>query len=168
MIFGHEIQGECSLGVKIREMGQGTRSSITNYETISGVALNYECSFGSRIKCGMTVDAPGHAIFRCSQKFHFRIFSFMRRIFLLIESLSGFLAMIFGGVLTVMVWKDGYFAGALMLVVTGLLGFILSLLELNRKKRDRLQDVFLTVLRRTLWIVNLVLSLFVIGVLFSM
>lgn len=76
--------------------------------------------------------------------------------------------MVFGSVLTAMVWKEGYFAGALMLVITGLLGFILGLLELKREKSDRFQDIFLTVLRRTLWIVNLVLSLFVIGVLFSM
>ena len=44
-----------------------------------------------------------------------------KNIILRIEIIIGFIAVIFGIGLTVMVWKEGYFIGALMLVVTGII-----------------------------------------------
>lgn len=92
----------------------------------------------------------------------------MRQKILLIEMIVGGLAMVFGGILTWIVWNDGYFIGALMLIATGFLSCFLSWKMLGQEKGYGWQDVFFTVFRRTLFVMNLILSLFVIFILISM
>ena len=43
----------------------------------------------------------------------------VKRIFMRVEIIIGIIAMIAGAWLTVLVWSEGYFPGALMLVMTG-------------------------------------------------
>lgn len=86
--------------------------------------------------------------------------------FTIFEIIIGVIAMITGLVLTALVWDDGYFVGALMLVVTGFLSVLLAIKEI-KNPRDKIHtlNVFFTILRRTFLFLNLMLSSLVIGML---
>lgn len=54
----------------------------------------------------------------------------VKRIFMRVEIIIGIIAMIAGAWLTVLVWNEGYFPGALMLVMTGGINVFLAAKEL--------------------------------------
>ena len=86
--------------------------------------------------------------------------------FTIFEIIIGAIAMITGLVLTLLVWDEGYFVGALMLVVTGSLSVLLAIKEI-KNPGDKIQtlNVFFSILRRTFLFLNLMLSSLVIGML---
>ncbi len=81
------------------------------------------------------------------------------------EIIIGLIAMIFGIGLTVMVWSEGYFIGALMLVVTGLISVFLGIKELIAPMDNMFQwlPLFFIVVRRAFFFLNVVLCALVIG-----
>ena len=86
--------------------------------------------------------------------------------FTIFEIIIGVIAMITGLVLTALVWDEGYFVGALMLVVTGFLSVLLAIKEIkNPGDKIHTLNVFFTILRRTFLFLNLMLSSLVIGML---
>ena len=54
----------------------------------------------------------------------------LSKLILRIEATIGVIAMLMGTILTVAVWNEGYFAGALMMVLTGILNMFLAVKEL--------------------------------------
>lgn len=76
--------------------------------------------------------------------------------------------MILGTWISVLVFREGYFAGALMLVVTGILSVLLGVKEYLDIKGPLWQESFLKILRRTMLFLNLMLSAVVAGTLISM
>lgn len=82
-----------------------------------------------------------------------------------VEIIIGVVAMIMGAALTVYVWSEGYFVGALMMVVTGLISVFLGLKELIAPMDNMLQwlPLFFIVVRRTFFFLNLVLCAMVVG-----
>lgn len=88
-----------------------------------------------------------------------------KNIFLRIEIIIGIIAVIFGIGLTVMVWKEGYFIGALMLVVTGLISIFLGLKELVVPSDNifHWQSLFFIIVRRAFFFLNLILTALVFG-----
>lgn len=91
----------------------------------------------------------------------------MKKIYVL-EIAVGIVAMILGIWISILVWGVGYFAGALMLVVTGFLSVLLGVKEIRGSKGPAWQETFLKILRRTMLFLNLMLSLLVAGTLISM
>ena len=89
----------------------------------------------------------------------------VKRIFLRVEIIIGIIAMISGAGLTVLVWKDGYFVGALMLVMTGLINVFLAAKELVNPTDHILhwQAIFFLIVRRAMFFLNVVLVALVIG-----
>lgn len=87
--------------------------------------------------------------------------------FLRMEIVIGVLAMICGAAVTVMVWGEGYFAGALMMVVTGLINIFLAIKELVDPTDNILhwQAVFFLIVRRAMFFLNVVLLALVVGTL---
>src|SRR5574344_1621184 len=55
------------------------------------------------------------------------------------EMALGVLSMILGALITALVWRQGYYVGALMLVVTGLLSFFLAWREYRGWEGSRTQ-----------------------------
>ncbi len=86
----------------------------------------------------------------------------------LVEIGIGVLAMVLGTWISVLVFREGYFAGALMLVVTGILSVLLGVKEYLDIKGPLWQESFLKILRRTMLFLNLMLSAVVAGTLISM
>lgn len=88
-----------------------------------------------------------------------------KNIFLRIEIIIGIIAVIFGVGLTVLVWKEGYFVGALMLVVTGLISIFLGLKELVVPSDNifHWQSLFFIIVRRAFFFLNLILTALVFG-----
>lgn len=86
----------------------------------------------------------------------------------LVEIGIGVLAMILGTWISVLVFREGYFAGALMLVVTGILSVLLGFKEYRNIHGPSWQEAFLKILRRTMLFLNLMLSIVVAGTLVSM
>ena len=88
-----------------------------------------------------------------------------KNIILRIEIIIGFIAVIFGIGLTVMVWKEGYFVGALMLVVTGIISIFLGLKELVLPSDNifHWQSLFFVIVRRAFFFLNVVLTALVFG-----
>ncbi len=76
--------------------------------------------------------------------------------------------MVLGTWISVLVFREGYFAGALMLVVTGILSVLLGVKEYLDIKGPLWQESFLKILRRTMLFLNLMLSAVVAGTLISM
>lgn len=89
----------------------------------------------------------------------------LKKVFLRIEIVIGFLSMICGTILTIMVWFEGYFAGALMLVVTGFINIFLAIKELidPTDKIFHWQAMFFMIVRRAMFFLNTVLLALVIG-----
>ena len=88
-----------------------------------------------------------------------------KNIVLRIEVIIGIISMVLGAVLTVLVWSEGYYMGALMLVVTGMISVFLGVKELLAPMDNMLQwlPLFYIVVRRTFFFLNLVLCALVIG-----
>lgn len=91
------------------------------------------------------------------------------RRFLVVELFVGVLAIILGVVLTVLVWGTGYYPGAIMLIINGALTLVLTWRELvhptAREDRFKMMNLFYTILRRTFFFLNLMLSALVLGTL---
>lgn len=89
----------------------------------------------------------------------------IKNIVLRVEIIIGIIAMIFGSGLTLYTWGEGYFVGALMMVVTGLISVFLGIKELIFPMDNMLQwlPLFFIVVRRTFFFLNLVLCAMVIG-----
>lgn len=88
-----------------------------------------------------------------------------KRILLRVEIIIGIIAMISGAVLTVLVWNEGYFPGALMLVMTGLINVFLAAKELVNPTDHILhwQAIFFLIVRRAMFFLNVVLVALVVG-----
>lgn len=88
-----------------------------------------------------------------------------KNIVLRIEVIIGVIAVIFGLGLTVLVWKEGYFVGALMLVVTGLISIFLGLKELVVPSDNifHWQSLLFIIVRRAFFFLNLILTALVFG-----
>lgn len=89
----------------------------------------------------------------------------LKFIFLRVEIIIGFFAVIAGAVVTVMVWSEGYFAGALMMVLTGALNTFLAIKELVAPTDGLLhwQAVFFMIVRRAMFFLNIALLALVLG-----
>ena len=86
----------------------------------------------------------------------------------LVEIAVGVVSMILGAGISVLVRREGYYVGAVMLVVTGLITVVLGIKEYTGKKGPLLQESFLKILRRTMLFLNTMLSIVVVGTLISM
>ena len=82
-----------------------------------------------------------------------------------VEIIIGIIAMIAGAWLTVLVWNEGYFPGALMLVMTGAINVFLAAKELINPTDHILQwqSVFFLIVRRAMFFLNVVLIALVFG-----
>lgn len=89
----------------------------------------------------------------------------IKNIILRVEVIIGIISMILGAGLTIFVWGEGYFIGALMMVVTGLISVFLGIKELVAPIDNMLQwqPLFFIVARRTFFFLNLVLCSLVVG-----
>ena len=89
----------------------------------------------------------------------------IKSMFLRVEVIIGFFAMVAGIVVTVMVWNEGYFAGALMMVLTGILNIYLAFKELVAPTDHLLhwQAVFFMIVRRAMFFLNIALLALVLG-----
>ena len=82
-----------------------------------------------------------------------------------IEIVIGVIAMAFGIGLTVLVWGEGFFPGAIMLVMTGLINIFLAVKELVDPTDGifHWQPLFFMIVRRAMFFVNVVLTALVFG-----
>lgn len=89
----------------------------------------------------------------------------IKNMILRVEIVIGFFAMIAGAIVTVLVWNEGYFAGALMMVLTGILNVYLSFKELIDPSDNVLhwQAVFFMIVRRAMFFLNVALLVLVLG-----
>ncbi len=81
------------------------------------------------------------------------------------EIVIGLLAMICGIFVSVMVWNEGFFPGALMMVVTGFINVFLAVKEMIDSTDGILhwQAVFFLIVRRAMFFLNVVLLALVAG-----
>lgn len=89
----------------------------------------------------------------------------MKNIFMRVEIIIGIIAVIAGIWLTILVWNEGYFPGALMLVMTGAINVFLAAKELVNPT-DHIfhwQAVFFLIVRRAMFFLNVVLIALVVG-----
>lgn len=91
------------------------------------------------------------------------------RRFLFVELFVGVLAIILGLVLTILVWGTGYYPGAVMLIINGALTLVLTWKEVvhptPKEERLKVMNLLYTILRRTFFFLNLMLSALVLGTL---
>jgi hypothetical protein len=89
----------------------------------------------------------------------------IKNMILRVELIIGFFAMVAGVIVTVMVWSEGYFAGALMMVLTGALNIYLAFKELVAPTDHLLhwQAVFFMIVRRAMFFLNIALLALVLG-----
>ena len=89
----------------------------------------------------------------------------IKRVFLRVEIIIGIIAMIAGAWLSILVWNEGYFTGALMLVMTGGINIFLAAKELINPT-DHIfhwQAIFFLIVRRAMFFLNVVLIALVVG-----
>ena len=90
----------------------------------------------------------------------------LKQRFLFVELFVGLLSVIFGTVLSVMVFESGYFPGAFMLIITGFLTLVLSFKEFRnptaQNEKYKTLNLLYTILRRSFFFLNLMLSTLVI------
>lgn len=81
------------------------------------------------------------------------------------EIVIGVIAVIFGISLTVLVWGEGFFPGAIMLVMTGLINIFLAIKELVDPTDGNFhwQPLFFMIVRRAMFFLNVVLTALVFG-----
>lgn len=89
----------------------------------------------------------------------------IKNMILRVELIIGFFAIVAGIIVTVMVWSEGYFAGALMMVLTGILNIYLAFKELVAPTDHLLhwQAVFFMIVRRAMFFLNIALLALVLG-----
>ena len=90
----------------------------------------------------------------------------IKNTFLRIEIVIGVIAMAFGIGLTVLVWgEEGFFPGAIMLVMTGLINIFLAVKELVDPTDGifHWQPLFFMIVRRAMFFLNVVLTALVFG-----
>ena len=89
----------------------------------------------------------------------------IKNMILRVELIIGFFAIVAGLIVTVMVWSEGYFAGALMMVLTGILNIYLAFKELVAPTDHLLhwQAVFFMIVRRAMFFLNVALLALVLG-----
>lgn len=89
----------------------------------------------------------------------------IKNMILRVEIVIGVIAMIFGIGLTVLVWSEGFFPGALMLIVTGLINIFLAVKELLDPTDGifHWQPLFFMIVRRAMFFLNVVLTALVFG-----
>lgn len=89
----------------------------------------------------------------------------VKNTFLRIEIVIGILAIIGGAVITVIVMSEGYFPGALMMIVTGLINIFLAVKELVDPSDGvfHWQAMFFMIVRRAMFFLNVVLLALVVG-----
>ena len=89
----------------------------------------------------------------------------IKNTFLRIEIVIGVIAMAFGIGLTVLVWGEGFFPGAIMLVMTGLINIFLAVKELVDPTDGifHWQPLFFMIVRRAMFFLNVVLTSLVFG-----
>lgn len=89
----------------------------------------------------------------------------VKNIFLRIEIVIGILSIICGVAITVMVWSEGFFPGALMMVVTALINIFLAIKELVDPTDGvfHWQSMFFMIVRRAMFFLNVVLLALVVG-----
>lgn len=82
-----------------------------------------------------------------------------------IEIVIGVIAMLFGLGLTILVWGEGFFPGALMLIMTGLINVFLAVKELLDPTDGifHWQPLFFMIVRRAMFFLNVVLTALVFG-----
>lgn len=82
-----------------------------------------------------------------------------------IEIVIGVIAMVFGVGLTILVWGEGFFPGAIMLVMTGLINIFLAIKELVDPTDGNFhwQPLFFLIVRRAMFFLNVVLTALVVG-----
>lgn len=89
----------------------------------------------------------------------------IKNMILRVEIVIGVIAMIFGIGLTVLVWGEGFFPGALMLIMTGLINIFLAVKELLDPTDGifHWQPLFFMIVRRAMFFLNVVLTALVFG-----
>lgn len=89
----------------------------------------------------------------------------IKNMILRVEIVIGIIAMIFGIGLTVLVWSEGFFPGALMLIMTGLINIFLAVKELLDPTDGifHWQPLFFMIVRRAMFFLNVVLTALVFG-----
>ena len=89
----------------------------------------------------------------------------IKNTFLRIEIVIGVIAMAFGIGLTVLVWGEEFFPGAIMLVMTGLINIFLAVKELVDPTDGifHWQPLFFMIVRRAMFFLNVVLTALVFG-----
>ena len=89
----------------------------------------------------------------------------IKNMVLRVEIVIGVIAMIFGIGLTVLVWGEGFFPGALMLIMTGLINIFLAVKELLDPTDGifHWQPLFFMIVRRAMFFLNVVLTALVFG-----
>ena len=89
----------------------------------------------------------------------------IKNLILRVEIVIGVIAMIFGIGLTVLVWGEGFFPGALMLIMTGLINVFLAVKELLDPTDGifHWQPLFFMIVRRAMFFLNVVLTALVFG-----
>ena len=89
----------------------------------------------------------------------------IKNMILRVEIVIGVSARIFGIGLTVLVWGEGFFPGALMLIVTGLINIFLAVKELLDPTDGIVhwQPLFFMIVRRAMFFLNVVLTALVFG-----
>ena len=82
-----------------------------------------------------------------------------------VEIVIGVIAMLFGLGLTILVWGEGFFPGALMLIMTGLINVFLAVKELLEPTDGifHWQPLFFMIVRRAMFFLNVVLTALVFG-----
>ena len=89
----------------------------------------------------------------------------IKNMILRVEIVIGVIAMIFGIGLTVLVWGEGFFPGALMLIMTGLINIFLAVKELLDPTDGifHWQPLFFMIVRLAMYFLNVVLTALVFG-----
>lgn len=83
----------------------------------------------------------------------------LSKLILRIEATIGVIAMLMGTILTVAVWNEGYFVGAMMMIVTGAISIFLGFKELVQPSDHvfHWQPLFYKIVRRSFFFLNAVL-----------
>ena len=83
----------------------------------------------------------------------------LNKLILRIGVVVGVIAMLMGTILTVAVWNEGYFVGAMMMIVTGAISIFLGFKELLQPSDQQFHwlPLFYKIVRRSFFFLNAVL-----------
>lgn len=89
----------------------------------------------------------------------------VKLIVLRMEIIIGVLASISGLLLTVLIWGEGYYPGAIMLIMTGAINVFLAFKEMHDPSDGvfHWQAIFFMIVRRAMFFLNVVLLALVLG-----